>query len=89
MANQGNQGGNQEGKRKKMTVEEAGRKGGVTTAERYGREFYQAIGRKGGEARAADEDIQSGALGRKGAAARNQQRSGARKGQETKSGGKG
>lgn len=31
-----------------MTVAEAGRKGGKTTAERYGHEFYQNIGRTGG-----------------------------------------
>jgi general stress protein YciG len=36
---------------KKMTVEEAGRKGGARTAETHGRQFYQEIGRKGGEAR--------------------------------------
>ena len=33
----------------KMTVEEAGRKGGQRTARTYGREFYQQIGRKGGQ----------------------------------------
>jgi len=32
----------------KMTVEEAGRKGGETTKETHGREFYQEIGKKGG-----------------------------------------
>ena len=32
-----------------MTVREAGRKGGETTSERYGREFYEEIGQKGGE----------------------------------------
>ena len=32
-----------------MTVREAGRKGGETTAERYGHEFYEEIGKKGGE----------------------------------------
>ena len=31
-----------------MTVREAGRKGGRTTRERHGHEFYEAIGRKGG-----------------------------------------
>jgi general stress protein YciG len=31
-----------------MTVREAGRKGGETTAERHGHEFYEEIGRKGG-----------------------------------------
>ena len=32
----------------KMTVEEAGRKGGLKTAETHGEEFYSEIGRKGG-----------------------------------------
>lgn len=31
-----------------MDVTEAGRKGGETTANRHGHEFYQEIGRKGG-----------------------------------------
>ncbi|NLC55856.1 MAG: Em GEA1 (EM1) [Armatimonadetes bacterium] len=34
---------------REMTVREAGRKGGETTAERYGHEFYEEIGKKGGE----------------------------------------
>jgi general stress protein YciG len=34
----------------KMTVEEAGKKGGETTKETRGREFYQDIERKGGAA---------------------------------------
>ena len=34
----------------KMTVEEAGRKGGETTKETHGREFYQDIGKKGEQA---------------------------------------
>ncbi len=38
----------------KMTVEEAGRKGGVTTRKTHGREFYQEIGKKGGEERARE-----------------------------------
>jgi general stress protein YciG len=33
----------------KMTVSEAGRKGGKTTAKKYGREFYEEIGHKGGQ----------------------------------------
>jgi uncharacterized protein len=33
----------------KMTVAEAGRKGGEKTASTHGREFYEEIGRKGGE----------------------------------------
>lgn len=32
-----------------MTVREAGHKGGATTKQRYGGEFYEAIGRKGGK----------------------------------------
>lgn len=40
----------------KMTVEEAGRKGGETTARKHGKEFYQEIGEKGGEARAEQRD---------------------------------
>ncbi len=40
----------QKGDPGKMTVEEAGRKGGVTTRKTHGREFYQEIGRKGGTA---------------------------------------
>jgi general stress protein YciG len=32
-----------------MTVREAGRKGGETTAERHGHEFYEEIGKKGGQ----------------------------------------
>ena len=37
-----------EEKKKRMTVAEAGRKGGLKTAETHGKEFYQEIGRKGG-----------------------------------------
>ena len=33
----------------KMTVSEAGRKGGQTTSKKYGPEFYEKIGEKGGE----------------------------------------
>lgn len=32
-----------------MTVREAGRKGGMRTAQTHGHEFYQNIGRKGGQ----------------------------------------
>ena len=32
----------------KMTVEEAGRKGGQTVKRKYGHEFYEEIGRMGG-----------------------------------------
>ena len=33
----------------KMTVEEAGRKGGLRTSATHGEEFYSEIGRKGGK----------------------------------------
>lgn len=36
-------------KRRVMTLQEAGQKGGRTTARRYGPEFYERIGRKGGQ----------------------------------------
>ncbi len=32
-----------------MTVREAGQKGGRTTSETHGREFYEQIGHKGGQ----------------------------------------
>jgi len=32
-----------------LTVREAGQKGGKTTSQRHGREFYQEIGHKGGQ----------------------------------------
>ena len=35
----------------KMTVAEAGRRGGLKTSETHGEEFYSEIGRKGGESR--------------------------------------
>ena len=36
-------------KKGKMTVEEAGRKGGEATSETHGKEFYSEIGEKGGK----------------------------------------
>jgi general stress protein YciG len=33
----------------KMTVDEAGRRGGEKTASTYGKEFYSKIGKKGGQ----------------------------------------
>ena len=33
----------------KMTVGEAGRKGGKSTLKKYGPEFYEEIGKKGGQ----------------------------------------
>lgn len=41
---------NQNQNNKKMTNEEAGRKGGQATSNNHDREFYEEIGRKGGEA---------------------------------------
>lgn len=35
--------------RGRMTVQEAGRKGGETVKEKYGPEFYSEIGQKGGQ----------------------------------------
>ena len=35
-------------KNEKITVEEAGKKGGETTSHRYGHDFYEKIGHKGG-----------------------------------------
>lgn len=36
-------------KKGKMSVEEAGRRGGLKTAATHGEEFYSEIGRKGGK----------------------------------------
>ncbi|WP_034298835.1 KGG domain-containing protein [Bacillus sp. 37MA] len=47
--NQNNRNRNNDGN---MTVEEAGGKGGQATSANHDREFYEEIGRKGGEARA-------------------------------------
>ncbi len=38
-----------EEKKGKMTVAEAGRRGGLKTAETHGEAFYSRIGRKGGK----------------------------------------
>jgi general stress protein YciG len=40
----------------KMTVEEAGRKGGLRTSETHGSEFYSEIGSKGGSKRAKQHE---------------------------------
>ena len=59
----------------KMTVAEAGRKGGERTAETHGREFYEEIGRKGGEARKEELGPEGYAeMGRKGGEAVSQDR---------------
>ncbi len=54
-----------------MTIEEAARKGGNTTKERYGPDFYSRIGRKGGQrvAKERGPDFYS-EIGRKGGEAR-------------------
>ncbi len=38
----------EESKKGNMTVQEAGRRGGLRTSETHGEEFYSEIGRKGG-----------------------------------------
>ena len=54
-----------------MTIAEAARKGGNTTKERYGPDFYSRIGRKGGQrvARERGPEFYS-EIGRKGGEAR-------------------
>jgi len=47
---------NEEKRRGKMTVEEAGRLGGERTSETHGPEFYSAIGSKGGSKRAKQHE---------------------------------
>jgi hypothetical protein len=49
----------------KMTVEEAGRRGGERTAQTRGHEFYQSIGKKGGEVVSRDKQHMA-SIGRKG-----------------------
>lgn len=40
---------NEDEERGKMTVQEAGRRGGEKTAQTYGKAFYKEIGKRGGE----------------------------------------
>jgi len=49
---------NEDEEKGKMTVEEAGRKGGEKTSETHSSDFYSDIGRKGGHSSggAGDED---------------------------------
>ncbi len=35
-------------KKREITVQEAGHRGGSSTSRKYGHEFYEAIGKKGG-----------------------------------------
>lgn len=59
----------------KMTVDEAGRKGGQTVKQKYGAGFYSQIGQKGGEARKEDLGPTGySELGRKGGEARGGER---------------
>lgn len=54
-----------------MTIEEAARKGGNTTKERYGPDFYSKIGRKGGQRVAKERGPEFySEIGRKGGEAR-------------------
>ena len=54
-----------EDKRKgKMTVEEAGRMGGEKTSETHGPEFYSEIGSKGGSKRAKQHEGTTEAMGK-------------------------
>jgi uncharacterized protein len=45
-----------ESKRGKMSVAEAGRKGGLRTSETHGEDFYSEIGSKGGSKRAMQHE---------------------------------
>ena len=49
----------------KMTVEEAGKKGGEKTSETHGSEFYSKIGQKGGETVSQDREHMAD-IGKKG-----------------------
>lgn len=59
----------------KMSVEDAGRKGGQTTARKLGSEFYAEIGRKGGQAVSRNKSHMS-RIGRKGGMAKGKTTSG-------------
>ncbi len=56
---EGNDNGNNKNKGK-MTVEEAGRKGGEAVIDKYGAEHMAEIGRKGGESSHGGRDDDSG-----------------------------
>jgi general stress protein YciG len=53
-----------ESKRGKMSVAEAGRKGGLRTSETHGEEFYSEIGSKGGSKRAMQHEGTAAAEGK-------------------------
>lgn len=64
-------GGGGEPESRPMTIEEAARKGGNTTKERYGPDFYSRIGRKGGQRVAKERGPEFySEIGRKGGEAR-------------------
>jgi len=68
----------EETRKGKMTVAEAGRKGGRKTASTHGREFYEEIGRKGGEKVSAERGPEFySEIGSKGGAERAKQHEGA------------
>jgi uncharacterized protein len=55
---------NEDKRKGKMTVEEAGRKGGEKTSEEKGPEFYSEIGSKGGSERAKQHEGTTAAEGK-------------------------
>ena len=66
----------------KMTVAEAGRKGGEKTSKTHGREFYEQIGRKGGEKVSAERGPEFySEIGSKGGSERAKQHEGSSQGQ--------
>ena len=67
----------EEKKKGKMTVAEAGKRGGERTAQTHGREFYERIGRKGGEKVAAERGSEFySEIGSKGGSERAKQHEG-------------
>jgi general stress protein YciG len=59
----------EEARKGKMTVAEAGRKGGQKTASTHGKEFYAEIGSKGGEKVSAERGPEFySKIGKKGGA---------------------
>ena len=55
---------NEDKRKGKMTVEEAGRMGGEKTSETHGPEFYSEIGSKGGSERAKQHEGSAEAEGK-------------------------
>lgn len=68
MANRDNKKSNKAANRSKsfMTVQEAGRKGGQTTAKTHNSDFYSTIGRMGGQKRAKNLQARKGQEGGSG-----------------------